>query len=181
MAQQTINQGVDYRLNRRAAFVLTIAFGILASVVGAVALVRQDPKAQQQRLRQAIENNLARDHKKEAVLQLCNLVRLAPDDVAAWRKIGSLQLELSERENASTALGKRNRAERLRHAVAAFRHASELDPNHAATEAWLLELALRAGHWDEAKARRTRLRQIDAKHKLLQLADRMIPGMKKVQ
>lgn len=165
-----------YRLNRRAALLLSGVFLIFGLTAGVVCWVRLAPNRAVHHLRSAGELALQNGDWRGALIQFGNLVQQLPSDAAAWRDLGQVHLRLAHQGDdkpASLPL----RTEHLRSAISCYRRSVELDPQHAATQRLLLELDLRAGNWGELRARRESLGSLLQDDPLLRLAWEITPSL----
>lgn len=140
-----------YRINRRAAYILSAAFLAIGGVSAGVCLAYLNPQRRLEYLRQSADTYLERHEWKQAAIQLANVVGLAPEDKNAWLQLAGAQLQLLQNDElklaAKTAL--------LHQVVACYRKVVELDPLCLEAQRWLLELDLRAGDWKQARLRLT--------------------------
>lgn len=169
-----------YRLNRRAALLLSGIFLILAGGAGSFCFYRLQPERRLASLRENLDHSLASGQNRRAAIELANLVRLTPNDVEAWLKLARVQLRiLGETEavagESAPAIPLDAGRDRLRLAISAYRRVTELDPKNLEAQRWLLELSLRGGNWTDARCRLDAVQAIAASDSLVSLAWEMLP------
>lgn len=166
-----------YVLNRRAAFVLGTVFLLLSTVIGTVVFLRMSPQRRLNYLRESAQAYLQQQKWPQAVIQLRNILQVAPEDVEALHELGRVHLRMyeaaAEKPDKNSAI---EAASALETAVACFRRVTEIKADHWPSQRWLLEFDLRVGNWDDALIRLRTLNASGKRHPLATLAWELIPS-----
>ncbi|MGL4464917.1 MAG: tetratricopeptide repeat protein [Planctomycetia bacterium] len=144
-----------YRLNRRAALILSGVFFGLGAVVAVVLWLHLDPGRRLHTLRASAQAYAAQEQWPQAAIQLRNVLQLTPDDSQTLYDLGTVYLKMVGGPLAARVAAENERdaadAESLRNAVACFQRLVDQDPVHQPGLRALLELQLRRGDWDDAR------------------------------